>query len=257
MNLAYRCARGPAVPALLLALALAAAPARAAQETIDRGSYEITVNGRSVGRELFHVFNTNDSLVVTSSSTFRFTTPDGEKETKKLLNVVLGREDLVLRGYTSNEEFDGHVRIRGVVMSSETAITLIHEFDGRGYGNTYERPAGRVFVLEGQLFALMNLIAHAVRDQSFDRRPVNLISLAARDTISEAEVVRLPPQTIRWGNKPVQAEHLQLVQAPLVFDLWLDRAGRVLRIEHVPSGLRVEREAPAVKPRGKSSSSSG
>ena len=258
MNLAHRSTRRLLVPALLAALAIpVATTVRGAPRTIDRGSYVISLQGKNIGRENFHFLSTGDSMVVTSSSTVTRPTPEGDKESTKLLNVVLGSEDLMLRGYTSNEEFDGHVRIRGVVMSSETAVTLIDELDGRGFGNTYERPAGRVFVLESQLYALMHLIAWTVREQSFDRRPVNIIALAQRDTITEAEIVRLAPETIRWGNKPVQADHLQFVQTPVVIDLWMDKLGRALRIEHAPSGLRVEREAQKVKPPSKSPKSSG
>lgn len=245
MNLPHRAVRRLLFPAALAILA--ASPVLAAPVTVDRGAYVISLNGKNIGREDFHFMTTGDSLVVTSSSKVTRTTPEGDKQTTKLLNVVVGADDLMLRGYTSNEEYDGHVRIRGVVLNSETALTLIHEVDGRGFGNTYERPAGRLYVLESQLYALMHLIAWSVRDQGFDRRPVNLIALAQRDTITEAELVRLPAETIRWGNKPVQADHLQFVQAPVVIDLWMDKLGRALRIEHGPSGLRVEREAQKVK----------
>jgi hypothetical protein len=163
----------------------------------------------------------------------------------------------MLRTYTSNEEFNGHVRVRSVAINSEQAITLIDEIDGRGFGNTYERPAGRMYVMESQLYTLMHVIALGLRDQSFERRPINVIALAQRDTITEAEIVRLPAQTIRWGNKPVQADHLQFVQDPVTIDLWMDRQGRVLRIAHEPSGLLVEREAPKVKPPGKPPKSGG
>lgn len=258
MNLPHRAVRRLLVPALAAALAIpVATPVRSAPQTLDRGSYVVSLNGKSIGREDFHFMATGDSLVVTSSSTFTRPTPEGDRQTKKLLNVVLGQDDMMLRSYTSNEEFDGHVRVRGVVLNSETALTLLNELDGRGFGNTYERPAGRVFVLESQLYALMHLIAYTVRDQSFDRRPVNIIALAQRDTITEAEIVRLPAETIRWGNKPVKADHLQFVQAPVVIDLWMDQLGRALRIEHGPSGLRVEREAQKVKPKASRPGSGG
>ena len=81
-------------------------------------------------------------------------------------------------------------------MNSETALTLLNELDKRGHGDTYERPPGRLFVLESQLYSLMYVLAYAVRDQSFDRRPVNIIALAQRDTIQEAELVRQPVETM-------------------------------------------------------------
>lgn len=222
-------------------------PVAAAPGAVDQGAFAISLNGRTIGREEFLFTESGDSLIVDANSTVTHRTPDGEREIKKVVGMVIGRQDMALRAYTSNEEIAGRVRIRNVIVGSNNTITLVNEFEGRGFSDVYERPPGRFFVVEPQLYSLMSVIARSLRDQGFDRRPVSIVSLALRDTITEAEIVRMPAQTIRWGNRPVQAEHFQFLQGPVAIDLYMDRQGRVLRIEHPGSGLRVERSAPKVK----------
>jgi hypothetical protein len=74
-----------------------------------------------------------------------------------------------------------------------------------------------------------------------------VITIGARDTVVEARIRKLPDESIRWGNKPMTAHKLRFEQGALALDVWTDTRHRVLRITHEPSGLSVERKAPAVK----------
>ena len=84
---------------------------------------------------------------------------------------------------------------------------------------------------------------------TFTTRPLNVLTFGQRDTVVEAQVTDLGTETIRWAARPVVARKLEFRQGPTLFQAWVDPRGRMLRLEHVPSGLRVDRDPPAVKKR--------
>ena len=133
----------------------------------------------------------------------------------------------------------------------DTALTVYHEEkEGPGVASRMIAPPGRLFVLDSGIYSLFNLICLKLHDQGFASRPITLLTLsAAADTIVEAQVTDLGTETIRWGARPVQARKLQLKDRDTVFLVWVNSDGKMLRLVHEPSGLRVEREPPAVKRR--------
>ncbi|NOT33265.1 MAG: hypothetical protein HOP12_03750 [Candidatus Eisenbacteria bacterium] len=245
-----------ALAALAIAVA-ATAPFAAAQESgatpgsrlLDKGTFLISLRGKLLGRENFAIDVAGDSMVVRATSIVSHRIDGVDQQVKKLLNMTVSRDDYALRNYLSNERVGGHERIRGISLSSDTVFTIFKEVDGRGIGTAYPMPPGRVYVLESQLYTLMYYIALSLHSQPFDVRPINIVTLADRDTTAEAQVARLPSEPLRWGGKSVTASHLQFRQEPLVFDLWLDRQGRLLLMTHTGTGLRIEREAATTTPR--------
>jgi hypothetical protein len=104
--------------------------------------------------------------------------------------------------------------------------------------------------VDSGIYSLFNLISLNLHGKTFKTRPITLLTLSAvGDTIIEAEVTDFGSETIRWGSKPVQARKLQLKDRGTVFLVWSNSVGKMLRLVHEPSGLRVEREAPPVKKR--------
>ena len=166
--------------------------------------------------------------------------------------LTASRADLALHYYQSNETVHGATLITGVVAGEEdTALTVYHEEkEGPGVASRMIAPPGRLFVLDSGIYSLFNLICLKLHDQGFASRPITLLTLsAAADTIVEAQVTDLGTETIRWGARPVQARKLQLKDRDTVFLVWVNSDGKMLRLVHEPSGLRVEREPPAVKRR--------
>ena len=78
-----------------------------------------------------------------------------------------------------------------------------------------------------------------------------------RDTTLEVTATRLPPAPLRWGARTVQARRLKLDDGTNQILLWSDARGRLLKLEEPVSGLRVVRDAPAVKPARRRKSASG
>jgi len=83
---------------------------------------------------------------------------------------------------------------------------------------------------------------------SLERRPIHLLALGPRDTMLDAVVVERGTETIRWGGKPVVAHKMDIVaDSRTTFTAWTGTKGQLLRLTEPVSGLRVQREPPAVR----------
>lgn len=238
------------VPPALLALALVAPVSRAAAvESIDKGSFVVYSRGRVVGAETFSIEGQGDSLNVFSRAYQTFHTDAGEESVDKQMVLVAQRADFGLRIYQSTQKFRGESLVRGIVIG-DTAFTLYREVNGSGEGDRRVMPPGRVFVLDAQLFSLFDLICLSLKERSFETWPISLITLGERDSVLEATATHLGTETIRWSEKPVKARKLRISDGGTDFLVWVDPVnGRMLRLVHEPTELRVERDAPPVKRR--------
>jgi len=242
-------------PSLLLLLVLVAATPAAAQpatEAIDQGSFVLYLRDQPIGAETFGVAGRADSINSAAHSYRKTRTAAGEELIEKQMVLVATRADFALRFYQSNETFRGKMIITGVVAGDEdTALTVFREEkDGAGVAHRLIAPPGRLFVLDSGVYSLFNLICLNLHGKVFATRPISLLTLSAgRDTIVEAEVADLGTETIRWGARPVQARKFELRDRGTVFQVWAGPTGKMLRLTHEPTGLRVERDAPPVKGR--------
>ena len=242
--------------ACLASLLLAgAALAQGPTERIDQGSFIIHVKDRPIGAETFEVVGRSDSVNATARSYLTARTKNGDEVIERVMVASLNRTDFSLRYYQSDQTMLGETLITGVIAGQEdTALTVFRERkQGGGIANRLVAPPGRLFVLDSGLYSLFNLICLNLHDKTFSSRPITVLTLStARDTIIEALVTDLGTETIRWGARPVQSRKLQLEDRGTVFVAWLDPSGRMLRLTHEASGLRVERDPPAVKRRSTS-----
>lgn len=242
---------------LLLALAAAIfAPARAPRAEVtdrDAGHFEVWSHGQKVRREEFSIVAAGDSLMVMAGS-YPLSPPPpvtGPIPFDKSMQVLLGAEDFGLRSYVSQQIFGTDTLKRGIVITSQadTAFSVYRELNGHGEGDRLVLPPGRLFVLDPPLFTHFDLVCRALRGKAFDRRPVTLFALGARDTVLEATVTDLGSETIRWGARPVVARKLDISDAQTRFVTWCGPDGRLLKLEQPESELSVQRVAPAVKRR--------
>jgi hypothetical protein len=235
-----------ALCALALASPSAAEPPRV--EQVDKGSFVVYSRGRVVGAESFSIEASGDSLNVFSQAHQTFRTESGEETVDKQMILVANRADFGLKMYQSNQKFRGREVVRGIVIG-DTAFTLYREADGGGEGDRRVLPPGRLFVLDSQLFSLFDLICLSLKSRTFETWPISLVTLGERDSVLEATVTHLGSETVRWAAKPVKARKLRFSDGETTFLLWADPAGRMLRLVHEPTELRVERDAPPVKKR--------
>ena len=235
---------------LLLAAVLtigAASETYTGPEAIDQGSYKIYRNDRALGTESFELVKGHDSLVVRARQTLTLQGPQGDEKLERTADVLLSYSDYVLRGYMSTRTARGATSSRALVLS-DTHYVAYRQHGVEGEGDSRILPPGRFFVMEAQLVSLFDLIGRTLHGQTFESRPVNLLALGPRDTLLDARAVSLGKETIRWGARPVVARKINLLaDDQTTFTLWIGPRGQLLRLVEPIGGLRVEREAPAVK----------
>jgi hypothetical protein len=233
---------------------LAAVPALAQSPTeeIDKGNFILYVKDRPVGAESFGIEARSDSINGAARSFRRVASQSGETMVEKSMFFVLGRPDFQLRFYQANETFQGQTMIVEIQAAvDDTAFTISRQHKGgAGIADRIVAPPGRWYVLDSGIYTLFDLICLNLHGKSFQSRPITLLTLAAgRDTIIEAEATDLGTETIRWASRPVAARKLQFKDRETAFLAWVSPQGKMLRLTHEASGLRVERDPPEVKRR--------
>ncbi len=236
--------------ALVAASALVAAlPAGARGDVVDKGSFKIFRNDRALGAETFEIVEVQDSLVVRARQFLTLPTSRGDEPFEKGADILVNRNDFALRQYQSTRTYRGVTTVRALVVA-DTHYVAYREGEGRGEGESRILPPGRLFVMDSQVVTLFDLLCRSLQGTSFASRPINLLALGPRDTMLDARAVVLGSETIRWGSRPVVARKLQLVaDSQTTFTLWVGSQGQLLRLSEPVGGLRAERDPPAVKRR--------
>jgi len=212
---------------------------------LDRGSFRIYQSDKFLGTEVFALASSGDSLLVTSRS---FQLLPGADTLRKDVAQVVGLNDFGLRSYLSKQQYGGHTLTRGLELG-DTAITSYRQDELGGASDSFVLPPGRVFIMDPKAFICFDLICRSLHGKVFDRRPLTLFVLGPRDSMIEVTATDLGPETIRWGSRPVQARKLSIGDAHTTFIAWAAPRGHLLRLAETTTGLRVEREPPALKPR--------
>lgn len=251
------------LPALLLVSALVPAFAVRAQvispaepqgppatgPAVDAGRFTVSVAGRTVGTENFSIQNAGDTLIATAR-VFQFH-PEGDRTDTlfKTVRFVVDAFDFGLHSYNSVQRFRGRTVVRGITIA-DTTYTSYRQVGGRGSGNTFLLPPGRVFVLDPPVFINFNVVCLNLKNRVFQTRPVTMLVMTPdQDTVITATAKDVGRETIRWAGRPVVARHLTLGDSNVTYDVWMNSEGRLLRLEHLPTHLRVERQGPAVRRR--------
>jgi hypothetical protein len=212
---------------------------------LDHGSFRIYQSDKFLGSEVFALVSNGDSLLVTSRC---FQVLPGGDTLRKSVAQVVGLLDYGLRSYRSQQQLGGHTVSRGLQLA-DTVFTSYRQVDERGEGDWLVLPPGRVFVMDPKVFICFDLMCRSLHGKVFDQRPLTLFVLGARDSMIEVKATDLGSEMIRWGSRPVQARKLTIADAHTTFIVWAAPRGHLLRLAESASGLRVEREPPALKPR--------
>ncbi len=214
----------------------------------DTGRLIIFQGDAPVARESFWFTVMGDSLFVVAVNERQLQDDQGQRHPfKKTLTMVVDARDFGLLRYTSSQEFQGHVTTRGLV-PGDTSITYYEEFDGAGNAMRLVQPPGRLFVMDGQLFSLFEVLCRSLADKTFTSRRVQLLTLADSMATPLATITQGKRDTLAFGNRRIPTRRYTFEDPTARFELWADARGRLLRLVHEPTGLHVVREPEAAPP---------
>jgi hypothetical protein len=230
----------------IAALALAAlAPAHArAAENDDEGTLLVSHRGQFLGIEDFVRHNNGVSLIVDATARQLLPNTRGTVDSlTKVVSITLGAEDGDLKDYQSRE-FLGKRYTRRQLSMSDTTYTSYRLEGVGGFGDTYAKPPGRLYVIDPQVFVLFDVLSHDLSQQTFDERPITFMYITGdRDSAVEARVKRLGSDPVRLGNRSYPAEKFEITDPWSLYYLWAaPKTGRMLKFTLPSGGLDVVRD---------------
>jgi hypothetical protein len=229
---------------LLVAFSLLSWPVIAGE--VDRGSYSVYQGDRAIGSEVFLFATHGDTLVIQSEVHQMLPRSSSSDTLEKSMTLVVGALDYDLWSYRSYQSLRGQTIKRRLTLD-DTLFTSYRETGVLGAGERLIRPPGRLFVIDPQFFVLFDIMCRNLHGRSFEKRPLSILLLGARDTVLQVEATHLGTETIRWGSRPIQARKLSFTDSTSEFFAWVHPNGHMLRLKQPASGLLVEREPPASK----------
>jgi len=249
---------------LLCAVTLVALhPARTARAAVaaavDSGQLVVFENDLPVATERNVFQYMGDSLVVVATTRREFVDENGAHHPlRKSMMLVVDSRDLGLIRYLSTQDFNDHQIVRGLI-PGDTSMTYFIEMDGGGNADRVVQPPGRLFVMDSQMFSLFDVLSRSLARKTFTTRRVQLLALQPDSLASPlATITALGADTLEVGRSKQAVKHYAFEDASARFELWSDAQGRLVRLVHSESGLRVERvpaaASPAKKPGAKKAS---
>ena len=214
----------------------------------DEGVYRVYQNDRYLGNERIRFEQRADSAFVRSVVNQLLPHPDGKVDTlSKTSTLLRAIRDGALRGYDSQETLNGDVLTRSLSMS-DTTYTSYRQGSAGGFGDTFTRPPGRIYVIDPQVFSLFDVLCRDMHAQRFDERPVTMLYITVRDTAVDGRVKRLGKEPFKLGKETVAAEKFSITDPWSQFLAWVAPDGRMLRLTLPAVGLRVDRDPASFKP---------
>ncbi len=208
----------------------------------DQGTYRIYQQDHLLGTEHVTFEQRNDSSLVISRIDQMLPRPGSPPDTlSKNAVLLVSSRDGSLRGYQSHETLNHDNLSRTLSMSEET-YTSYRQSSVGGFGDTYVRPPGRIYVVDPQVFCLFDVICRDMHAQNFDERPITMLYITAKDTAVDGRVRRLGKESLKLGAQTVVAEKFEIKDPWSDFYAWVSPSGRMLRLTLPALGLRVERD---------------
>jgi hypothetical protein len=111
------------------------------------------------------------------------------------------------------------------------------------------QPPGRLFVMDSQMFTLFDVLSRSIASKTFTTRRVQLLALQSDSLAAPlATITALGPDTLVVGKSKQPVKRFAFEDQSARFEMWSDPKGRLVRLTHAESGLRVERVPAAASP---------
>lgn len=199
---------------------------------VDEGSFTIAISGRTAGRESFRISSVSrgdaTEYVATANLTYgdRRVTP----ELRTATNGAMVDYSVTTRGGAGTDEWKGGVdrgRLAARITSGKSTSA-----------REYIVPAGTL-VLDDEIMHHNWFLVHRSRNGN-----VPVVVPRRGDVTSTAVMSTVGEESLRVGNHDIQATHLRATIAGEAHDIWVDRSGRLLKIEVPGRNLVAIRDDP-------------
>ncbi len=230
----------------MAASALAAPSAPALSTELDSATFKIYLHGRPLGRELYRLESGGDTLTVYAQAQLVLPGPVTGDTLIKSMRMVADAFDFDIRRYESFQRFRGQ-KLNRAIIARDTSMVVYREVEGAGTSDTYARPPGRLFVMDGQVFSSFELMCRALHGRQFTKRQMHVFALSAHDLLTEFTATDLGTEVLPWGGRPVTTRKLGISDEQNHYLVWMGPTGHMIKLEMPEGGLRLDREPPPFK----------
>jgi hypothetical protein len=219
-------------------------------EIRQQASFEIWNGDTRLGTEKFRIYATHDTLI--TASTVRL---DGAPPTSTL--PFEKRTTFLQRAYdsyplvfqiTEQPRSDTTNTMSLNCVFRDTVATVYKEVGGRGGATSVALPPGRLYLLEPGIYLQVQLLladflagSQATRKQS--------VLIPSAEQVVDLWLTRGAVEAIVVRGKRVDAQRVDMTDKMTNLVAWVDKDGRMWKLEAPGQGLHVER-GPDIAPKG-------
>ena len=220
---------------LILATALAALPGLSLAQgsrIADEGSFTISVNGRTAGRENFRI-----TAMTRGEATEYVARADVTYGDRKLTpELHTDAQGAVVSYEVSTRSGGATEKWKGDVTRARLTATIT---SGRGTAaREYIVPAGSV-LLDDEIIHQHWFLALRTRDGGIPVLVPRQANIQANATMSA-----VGQESVRIGNQDVATTHLRATISGDTHDVWVDKSGRLVKVAIASKGLVAVRDDP-------------
>lgn len=211
-------------------------------ELRDAGTFDVWQGNSLLGFEKYetYVSITGDSLITWSAVEYTFGAGPESSTFAKEAVLIDGAVDAYPLFYQTREVVGNDTRAMSMTVIDTTA-QIFRERSGKGVGSVIEVPRGRFFVFDPSVYHHIEILLGRFARRSIDSRHYQVL-VPATETFLDLTAVRGGEEKVALsdGTKR-EAVKLELSDELTKFEAWVDKNGRLLRLEAKAQGIKVVR----------------
>lgn len=224
-------------------------PVVATYEVRQQASFEIWSGERRLGTEIFQIYATHDTLITASTVRLDGASPQSTLPFEKRTTFLQRAYDSypLLFQITEQPRSDSTATMALNCVFRDTVATIYKEARERGVGTSVALPPGRLYILEPGIYLQVQLLLADFLAGSQDKRK-QAVLIPSAEQVVDLYLTRGPMEAIVVRGKRVDAQRVDFTDKLTMLVGWVDREGRLWKLEAPGAGLRVER-GPDLKPK--------
>lgn len=211
-------------------------------ELRDAGTFDVWQGNSLLGFEKYeaYVSVTGDSLITWSAVHYTFTAGPESSTFAKEAVLIDGAFDAYPLFYQTREVVGDQTRAMSMTVIDTTA-EIFRESSGAGVGSVIEVPRGRFFVFDPSIYHHIEILLGRFARRSVDSRHYQVL-VPATETFLDLTAVRGDEEKVQLSDGTErEAVKLELSDELTKFEAWVDKNGRLLRLEAKAQGIKVVR----------------